>query len=188
MTEGLANATVFFALVLALALLIERLLEVLKAGYDLADSRLDWYHFWTRRAERLREKLERKLKTLRFVKPEQVAALLARFDDRFADGPPQAGRVPVIAGDLVRAVGVKIAVKVVGVAVGIGLAFWLELNLVTYWTAAGAPTVPAAPASGAEWLQLTFTGVAIGLGSGPVHKLIRLIESRQRRKAEGGAG
>lgn len=181
MIEGLENATVFFALVLALALLVERLLEVLKAGYDLADSRLDWYRFWTRRAEGLRRNLERKLLSLRFVKPQVASALLARLDDRFVDGPLAEGRVPVIAGDLVRAAGIKVAAKLVGMALGIGLAIQLKLNLVSYWVAAGG----AAPSP--EWLQIGLTGVAIGLGSGPVHKLIRVIESRQARRAEGAS-
>ncbi len=182
MIPGLENATVFFALVLALALLVERLLEVLKAGYDLLDSRLDWHRYWTGRAETLRWKLERKLRTLRFVKPQYVAALLARFDDRFVDGPLAEGRVPVIAGDLVRAATIKVIARLVGVAVGIGLAIQLKLNLVTYWVAAGGP------GPSPEWLQVGLTGVAIGLGSGPVHKLIRVIESRQARRAEGARG
>ena len=180
MTDGLADVTVFFALILALALLIERLLEVLKAGYDLADSRLDWYHFWSRRADRLRDKLARKLRTLRFLTPDHVAALLARFDDRFADGPAKPGRVTVISGDLVRAMGIKVAARIVGVGLGVGLAFWLKLDLVTYWTPEAAETIPG------TWFQLGLTGVAIGLGSGPVHKVIRLMENRQRRNAEGG--
>jgi hypothetical protein len=182
MNETLANATVVFALVVALALLVERLLEVVKCGYDLLDSRLDWYRFWSRRGERLRVTLERKLHTLRFVKPKHLAALLAKFDDQFADGPVQNGRVPVIAGDLVRGAAIKIAAKVVGVAAGVTLAFWLRINLVTYWVETGAP------APSATWLQVALTGTAIGLGSGPVHKVIRAVENRQKRTAQGGRG
>jgi hypothetical protein len=139
--------------------------------------------FWTRRAEALALKLDRKVRTLTFVKPAHVEAVLQRVSERLTGEPTvSAGGVPVVDGNLVRAAGLRLASKLVGIAVGIGLAFWLEVNLVTYWTETGAagPTSPA-------W-QIAGTGVIIGLGSGPVHKIIRAIELRQQRgRAEGGA-
>ena len=56
--EALLDVTVLFTLVLALAFVIERFLEVLKAIYDMLDSRLNWYKFWDKRTEGLKAYLE----------------------------------------------------------------------------------------------------------------------------------
>lgn len=179
----LSTVTLVFTLALALALLVERFLEVLKAVYDMLESRLDWHRFWTGRAKALATKLDRKVRTLTFVKPAHVDAVLQRVSERLTgETTVGAGGVPVVDGNLVRAAGLRLALKLIAIAGGIGLAFWLEVNLVTYWTETGAagPTAPG-------W-QVAATGVIIGLGSGPVHKVIRAIEERQkRRRAERGA-
>lgn len=183
---GLETITVLFVLVLALALLIERFLEILKAVYDLLDSRLHWYRYWTRRTERLRDRLEKKLRVFEYVKPASAARILDRFRAVLLPETAQhSGTVPVLAGDLVRAVSVKTAMKVVGVGLGILLAFLADINLLGIWIEAG---------DNPEWISnlppgvgMTLSGLAIGLGAGPVHKIITTIERRRERgQRQGG--
>ncbi len=170
----LAQATVFFTLVLALALVIERILEILKAAYDLVDSRWDFYRFWTARAERTRAYVQRRLRIFEYVGEQPAAALLSRFSEMML-GPQHGydGAVPVLAGDLVRAVWVRLAAKLLGMLIGVGFAFLLHLNLLI-WASDSSP-LPG-PAG------VALTGALLGLGSGPVHKVITEIEKRRQKR------
>ena len=186
MTDALAASTVFFALVLALALLIERFLEILKATYDALDSRMNWYHFWTRRAELLQNRVAKRMGVFEYLDPDAVQAVLNRVYGLLLNTQPgYSGAVPVISGDLVRAAGVRVACKLVAMTLGVGLALWLGLDLITLWE---NPPVPNAerlllpPAA-----RTVLTGLALGLGSGPVHKIITTIERKQSERARKGA-
>ena len=186
MMDALAETTVFFALVLALALLIERFLEIVKAAYDALDSRMNWYHFWTRRAAILQQRLAKRMGVFEYLDPDAVQAVLNRVYGLLLNTQPgYSGTVSVISGDLVRAAGVRVACKLVGMALGVGLALWLGLDLITLW---GNPPIP-----NPERLLLppiartVLTGMALGLGSGPVHKIITTIERKQAEQARKGA-
>jgi hypothetical protein len=189
--EVVSRVTMILALTLASALLIERLLEILKAGVDLLDSRYDWHRFWTRRAEGTQRFMERRMRVFSYVDPRQAAVFLERFSDMLlapADG--YTGTVPMLSGDLVRAMWVRIGSKLVGMTVGIGLAFWFGIDL--FYLSRGCPPdpPPAAAAAGCAhtaW-QFILSGMAIGLGCGPVHKVIRRLERRREAQlARAGA-
>jgi hypothetical protein len=172
--SGLAEVTVLFTLALALALVVERILELLKAGYDLADSRLDWHHDWTRRAEKLRDFVERRLRLSQYVSLERLKPILDQFSDRLLNGQgTYPGTLPVISGDLVRAAWTRVVAKVCGVGLGIGLAYLCRVDLLSIWQHPEAQEVLFQPRQ--AWLS----GVAIGLGSGIVHKLITTLERKR---------
>lgn len=187
--EALAKVTVIFTLALALSLLIERFLEVLKSITDLLDSRYDWYKFWNRRTASLRDKLEHRLNVFEYVRPETAASVLNRAKSIFLKTPDkEITNAPVISGDLVRAFYIKVIFKVVAIALGIGLAFWFNVDLVAIWTDAKDPNKPPSFIDidiRSETLRIIFTGVALGLGSGPVHKIIVAIEDRRKQREEG---
>src|SRR2546423_751996 len=69
---GITNFTVLAALALGLSLVIERTLEIMKAAYDLTDSRLGLYNFWTGRAIVIRDYLQRRVRAMEYVEPEAV--------------------------------------------------------------------------------------------------------------------
>ena len=178
--DALSKVTVILALILALSFVIERILEILKAAYDIVDGRYDLHKFWTRRAISTQQYIERRLRVFNYVDKDAAASLLARFDEMML-GTKAAERpvVPILCGDLLRAVWCRAALKVVGAAIGIWLAFHFGLDLLaisrTTPTATQISTTPAG--------QLV-TGIAIGLGSGIVHKLITTVERKQQRNAE----
>lgn len=183
--ETVLDITVLFTFVLALALLIERFLELLKSFYDLLDGKFNWHTFWTKRAKRLRNKLERKLKVFEYVDARTVESILNRFREIILNEKGgYRGTVPVISGDLVRAVTVRSGLKIIGIFAGIALALRFGIDIVTLWELK-PPEDPLIPLN----LRIAFSGTAIGLGSGPVHKIITTIEKRrakQREKRKGG--
>jgi hypothetical protein len=180
--EIILDVTVLFTLALALAFLIERFLEVLVSLFHLLDSRLDWHTFWTSRAFKLRDRLEKKLKVYEYVAPQYAAKILNRFHEVILESPGRySGTIPLIAGDLVRALWVKVITKIVGIFLGIGLTLFMKIDLVSIWRAAAGDNV--------AWLShlpLTvsyiFTGIVIGLGAEPVHKIITYIEKKRNNR------
>ncbi len=175
---GLTEVTVLFTLALALSLVIERILEILKAFYDLVDSRLDWYRQWTVRATRFRDFLERRLRLSQHVSVERLKPILDQFSDRLLNGQgTYPGTLPVISGDLVRVTWVRAGAKGTGVLIGIGLAYLCRVDLLSVWQNPESVQVTFDPRQ--AWLS----GVAIGLGSGVVHKLITTLERKRDEHA-----
>ena len=179
--EGLTHTTVIFTLVLALSFVVERLLELLKTVYDVLDSRLDWHRFWTQRAIRLRDRLVNELRILEYASPRQIATALARFSAAMLGEQSESNAtVPVIAGDLARVMGIKVGARLLAIAVGVGLAVIFSIDLVDVVAKLVDPKVNIAGEL-PRGLRIFITGAFLGLGSGPVHQFIVLIE---RRRAE----
>lgn len=184
--EVLLDVTVLFALVLALSLIIERFLEILKTIYDLVDSQLNWHSYWTRRTCRIRDRLEKRIRIFDYMDPKHVASILYRFRGMILNQQgAYSGTVPVLSGDLVRAVYIKLSLKCVAIILGIGMALWLKIDLLEVWQAASKTS---------KWeiyitssvLRMIFTGIVIGLGSGPVHKMITSIERKSEKRQPKG--
>lgn len=186
--DSLFAVTARFAFVLALALLLERAMEVLKSSYDLLDSRLDLNNFWTKRAYRTRGLLEKKLRGSEHAGPKYAARVLRRFSEMLLNGQGgYSGSVPVLSGDLVRTRAVKVGLKVVAITSGIALAFAYGIDLVALWNGGHAAT--GEPSSfgkilNSQGVHYILSGTAIGLGSGPVHKVITTIEKKRKRQKE----
>lgn len=180
----LTQVTILFTLVLALSLTVERFVEVLKAVLAMVDDRLKWRHFWTHRAEALKKRLESKMGVFEHVDPRKAAAILNRFEQLFLgikDG--YSGTVPVISGDMIRSAGFKLVCKFLGLGLGVFMALWMQIDLLKIWhDAAGTKMIGNIPS---ESFRMVLSGIAIGLGSGPVHKIISAIE-KKKAKREGG--
>ena len=173
--EVFERVTILFAFVLALSLLIERLLEILKSAFDVWESKRDRHKAWTSRARETQRYIERRLQVFEHIDPVAARALLDRFSEVVIGvRPGEATGIPTISGDLVRAVHVRLYMKAIGIVLGTVLAFALSVNLFTY-------VYPEHPLLSGRW-GLILTGVAIGLGAGPVHKIITALERRRRER------
>jgi hypothetical protein len=174
--SGLTQATIIFALALALSFVIERILELLKTAYDLAESRWRWHEVWNQEAQRIRDFAEHRLRVFAYLDPSAAASVLGRFSETLL-GPASGhtGTVPILSGDLVRVVWVRLFAKLVGILLGILLANLFLVDLLAVLQD------PLQPMRAFDPNRVWLTGVALGLGSGPVHKLITTIE-RQRDK------
>lgn len=173
---GLTEATVIFALALALAFAVERVLELLKTAYDLAESRWRWHDIWNREAQRIRDFAEQRLRAFTYLDPATMAGALSRFGETLL-GPDagNTGKVPILSADLVRVVWIRVFAKVFGMLLGILLANLFLVDLVAVWKN------PVHPMAAFDVSHVWLTGITIGLGAGPVHKVITTIE-RQRDK------
>ena len=185
--DVILKVTVLFTLVLALAFLIERLLEILKAIYDLLDSRFNWHGFWTKRAAKIAKKLEQKLKTFEYARHQQVVRVFNRFQSLLLnkkDHPDH--EFPVLSGDLVRSISISVISKVLGMAFGVALAFWMKLDLIIIWQGGAGEKAVWDIMIQSQSLRWVITGIIMGLGAGPVHQFIRLIEKKRKFRVQTG--
>jgi hypothetical protein len=180
--DAVSRVTVILALILMLSFVIERILELLKAGYDMADGRYNLYEFWTRKARKTQQYIEKRLRVFNYVDKAAAASLLSRFDEMMLGASASGTKptVPVLCGDLVRVVWCRATLKFIGAGLGIWVAFAFGLDLLAL-----SRVPPNAQTIVPGFFGTLATGIAIGLGSGIVHKLITTVERRQRRNAEG---
>lgn len=185
--EVLLDVTVLFTLALALAFLIERVMEIVKSFYDLLDSRLDWYKCWTKKTYKLRNVLENKLRVVEFAGEKNTATVLNKFSEHLMNvNGDYSGTVPVLSGDLVRTVYIKSWFKVIGIVFGIGLAYLMKVDLVKTFQFAMEDTSFWEFNVESDLLKYVISGVVIGLGSNPLHKIISALE-KKRKKREASA-
>ncbi len=171
---GITDATALAALAIALSFVIERVTELLKAIYDIADARLELCHFWTRRAITIRNFVQLRMRALEYVEPAAIAGFLEKVNDVVL-GPKQGyhGTIPTICGDLVRTSAIRLGAKIIGVVLGMIIAANLSMDLFAVFNQNIA--YPG--------LGVALTGMAMGLGSGPIHKLIVALDERRARKS-----
>src|SRR5688572_16911678 len=166
--DAVTRVTVVFALALALSFVVERILEILKAAFDMYDSRKDLWKFWTRRADKLKVYIERHLRLFEYVDRGVAAATLRRFDVMLLGAREgHSGTIPILCGDLVRVASIRFWLKFVGIVIGIALALLFRIDLLAIGRAAPGATV-ADTLPSPEGMILT--GSVIGLGTGVVHK------------------
>src|SRR5437016_12859598 len=80
-TMGVTNVVIVCALALALSLVVERLIELLKSVLDLVDSRVDLCQYWTRRAIVIRDFIQNRLRALEYVRPDEINGVLQKAND-----------------------------------------------------------------------------------------------------------
>jgi hypothetical protein len=185
-TKLLDYIPVLVALVLTLSLMIERFLEILKSVLDMVDDRFNRKEYWTRRAVKIKNRLESKIGVFEYVEARKAAGLLRRFQHMLLgikDG--YTGTVPVISGDLLRATAISVICKIVGIGLGIAVAFWMGIDLVKIWHDTAEMQLSKYLPS--KTICIILSGIVIGLGSGLVHMVIKSIESK-RKKREGSHG
>ena len=159
----------------------------MKSFYDWLDSHFDWYHLWTRRSTGSCVR-RAPLPVVQLIPPLAQAAFLARMSEILLQRPGGGcGPIPVVSGDLVRQVHVRVAAKILGITIGITLAHWQHLDLLALYQEVAGGTVQWSldriPLDWRPGLGMTLTGVAIGLGSGPVHKIITALERKRDERA-----
>ncbi len=179
------EVTVLLTFVLALAFLIERLLEILKAIYDLLDSRLDFYRFWTIKTYKIRNKLANKIRIVEYVSEKNLSSILNKFQEKLLNNTDEySGTVPVISGDLVRTVYVKSCCKIVSLVLGVAIAFWMQVDIIKTWQDAMSDSSLWIIQIKSENLRIAISGFIIGLGSNPLHKFVKTIEKKSQKKRE----
>jgi hypothetical protein len=177
--DTILPVTFSFLLVLLLALLVERIMEVLMAVWGLAEWKINVYRMWNRWAERLRTRYERKIKSRQHTQALDISGLLYLISDKLLGKKRgYSGNVPIISADLVRHVFVSTLNRMVASIIGCVLCVVAQIDFVQIISSDLQKSfLPNSPS-----LRILLSGILIGLGSEPVHKLIKFVEKRRPKR------
>jgi len=181
----LLEVTVLLTLAMALSFLIERLLEILKAIYDLLDSRLDWYRLWTIQTYKTRNKLANKMKIVEYASEKDLMSLLNKFKEKLLNSTDEyTGIVPVLSGDLIRTAFIKSISVILGMMLGVLIALWMKIDLLKIWQEATSDAALWIIQIKSPQLRMALSGIILGLGSNPLHKFVTTMEKKSKEKRE----
>ncbi|MCD8523853.1 MAG: hypothetical protein LRY72_16555 [Saccharospirillaceae bacterium] len=188
------SALIILSSALFFSLLLERLLEILKALFDFYEVRAGRQDDWNRAAHRLSQQLD----GLRQAGRVQAEVSKAVKDYLRTDYPGLDG-VEALSASALRSLTIKTVSNVLAIILGVLLALLLDINLfalieqLNHQVAILNGDDPARyegyfssryiPALLGECL----TGIAIGLGSGPLHKIIEALEKSRKNRTDKGA-
>lgn len=180
MMDIILQVTYIYMLTLLLALTIERMLEVLNAGWNFLEWRFELHKFWTRRAQRVQERFERYAYSHLWHHFLDVSGLLFQLRKvRLAEKSGHSGIVPIVSGDLVRNAVMVACNRTVATLLGILFCFLTKINLIAIVNQElklDFKIITQMPA----WLAITISGIFIGMGSEPVHHAIQALEKRRK--------
>ncbi len=178
---GADAALLLLAASIFISLIIERLLEILKSIYDVLEAKYNWHHWWNRRATAVQDMMESFLadsataKTTLKQGAERLRLQEAAYKESHSVSVAQ-----------LRARTIKITAKALGITLGVIIAWFASIDMFQLIDQLRGET--AGSLSGYSWLTVTLTGVAMGLGSGPIHKIIARIEKAKRNRVDAIAG
>ncbi|MBL33956.1 MAG: hypothetical protein CMI03_16005 [Oceanospirillaceae bacterium] len=188
MMDVFDSALIMLAGALFFSMLIERLLQIIKAVYDFLEVHYGWGEHWNRRALQLSEQIHHALQGNTVEKALGQAAKHYLKDDY-----PGLDGVKAVSADALRSLAVKAVCKILAVTLGVVIALLLGLDMFALIEELNKAALADAELTTVQkyfsaqyipgWLGQVVSGIAIGIGSGPVHKLISALErSRQQRK------
>ena len=186
--DSFDSALIMLCSALFFSLLLERLLEILKALYDFFEVRLGYQSYWNRSAQRLSEQLD----ALRQAGRVQAEGSKAVNDYLRTDYPGLEG-VEALSAATLRSLTIKAVSKILAIIIGILLALLLDINLFALIEQLNSQ-IGGAAYDGyfssrylTGWLGECLTGTAIGLGTGPLHKIIEALEKSRKNRTDKGA-
>lgn len=179
--EMFEKPILLMALAIVLSLGIERLLEIIRAVEDYREARNGAVNKWQRIAEKLRDRIEVRLEIAKGAGQSTFQRVLTLACRYLSPAPAGTAGLIAISTDQIRTLSIQLLCKLYGVLLGIGLAFVFKLDLFALVNASIHQTdgyqiiLPS-------WLGIILSGIALGFGASPVHKLIVALERVRNTK------
>jgi hypothetical protein len=185
---SIAELLVLYLKILLLALLVERVMEVLMSAWEYAEWKQAMHRVWNDRARRLQRRFETQAYRSVFTRVLSLTpvARRARAYTRAPDGLHR-GNLVVIDGTLVRRVAVTVGARTVATVLGVLLCWGASINFVELIreVAMTPGSSPSTLLGGIPiWLQTVISGILIGMGAEPVHRVIQNLERRRKERVE----
>lgn len=175
--QGMEPAIILLAGMLFLSLVIERLLEIIKCYYSYLEGKHNWYAWWNRGAEKIQRRLEALEKNPKLYNSSSRLS----FERVKLEGIGYL-KGAAISVEALRSYTIKYFMKCVGVLLGIGIALAADINI---FSLIDSLINGHQVASGKyPLLEKIASGVAMGLGSGPLHKIIAALERAKKGRTK----
>ncbi len=179
--ETILNLTYLYLLVILLALLVERTMEVIMACWNVCELKLKAYRYWNRRTRKLMEKFSGEVVTR--LRNKGASGFYVRKRIRHYTAVEQVvlpGHTVTFSSHAVRHVFVRTFAMIVTSVLGIVICSVAGINLFALVKTSLAPdTIPVIEAVGPR-LQGVISGLIVGLGAEPVHKVVKALEDSRK--------
>ena len=180
--ETIEQSVLLLSLAILLAIGVERLMEIMRSIHDYVEARSDKNKKWKEKAESLRDLIEMRLDNAKQGDQKSFNIVLLLVSRYLSPASSQEGGLIAVSTDKLRKMQIKIRYKIVAIVLGIALAWLFCIDMFQLvedsvddpsWIDSMVP----------PWLGITITGIAIGFGAGPMHKIITALErARDTRK------
>jgi hypothetical protein len=186
--ENSNSAIILLSSTLLISLVVERLLEIINGLYRLIEIKTNGYRYWNSKAERLQRRLqqirqgdgdeESDSARTRAVRSRIIGSFLNRL--RVEESPYS--EVDSISAEKIRKYSVKFAAKFIGIIIGVAIALLADIDIFKLIDQMLNPDATLEYGQLAEFLHKVATGIAMGLGSGPLHKIILAMEKAKKNR------
>lgn len=181
--ETLLNLTYLYMIVLLLALLVERIMEVVTAIWDYIEWKARMYRFWNARANKLKKDYERKAKSQILYRVISLTPLVRQIGHAtLSSKKGHSDQITIVSGEMIRQATLATATRIVASIFGILFCNLAGVNLVELFRE--ALPLGSILETWPHWIQLTVSGVIVGLGSEPVHSMIKSVEKKRKDRAQ----
>ncbi len=181
MMDAITQITYLYMLALLMALVIERVMEILNASWNYVEWQFDLHEFWTRRAKKLQARFEALASSRLWNKFLDLTGLLFQIRKKLADNKAgHSGKIPIISGDLVRNAALVVANRIAAAIMGVLFCWTTQINLIAIFNSQlklDYKIITQMPV----WLALVLSGIFLGMGAEPVHHMIQMIEKRRKK-------
>ena len=183
------NALILLTGSLFLALFIERLIEIIKAIYDVTELQTKKHNRWTELSKKIANQLYARLSEKSTESKYENFHLKLVSQYLFSEHPNYKGSM-IVSTDKIRTIFIKYLSKLLGIMLGVIFAAISGINVFVL-IAESTPNVQQAPALfTSDWLSgglgIFMTGVFMGLGAGPMHKFIVALERARKKRVNTG--
>jgi hypothetical protein len=180
--ESILNITLIFFILIVAATIIERFLEFISSLLEFFEPKLRLDKLWFALARRIQKAIVHQFARLEAKSPKARQVIFNAIKTITYKRSTAAGEPIVLRIDFIRKVMLHVIMQIIGVLMGILLAFLTHMNVFAMInmlniTEIRIPTI----------LGILITGILIGSGTSPVHSIIKYAEDRketQKRDAE----
>jgi len=176
-----------FILVLLLALLVERTMEILSAIWEYLEWKTGMHGFWNQKTFRLKRNYETIGRGKILGRILSLSPLTRQIDYAARNKKrSHSKQVVILSSEALRKAVVAGAARIVASLLGILLCCYSEINLIEIFENR-LPDIVEKLTIWSKPFQYIISGVVIGLGSEPVHNLITNMEKRRdarKKRAE----
>jgi len=181
-TVEVIRLTTFLLFVyLVLALIVERIIEILVAIFNYLELRLGWYRWWNVLAEKYRQRLER-LFRYRGERNASPTSLIYRIFWKAIREKPYPGGKEAISAKLIRVYYIQIFCRLLALALSLGIVIWQRLDFVALVEFMIPDAQKLIFITQYVWVRYLISAIMIAIGTEPLHQVITKLEALEKKR------
>ena len=185
--DVITNVTYLFFVYLILAIIVERVVEILVSIFNYSEMRGKWYGFWNRRALAYQKRFEL-LYGYQDESADRVKKLFSWLLWKVIAEKPHEGGKEVISANLIRLNYMRVATRVAAFVISCIMVAVVGLDFIEIIQRMIPKFKLLEMIAGWPFFRFIVTAALISIGSEPLHQVIRRVEKYAATKTATTAG